>query len=67
VTAESLAGIADGLPCGFHDAELNALSVNWEQRVAVVLGEAWVPDDGPREIYRPFRLSMSGLHKLACS
>jgi hypothetical protein len=65
VTAESLAGIADGLPCGFHDAELNALSVDWEQRVAVVLGEAWVPDDGPREIYRPFRLSMSGLHKLA--
>lgn len=28
-------------------------------------GEAWVPEDGPPEIYRPFRLSMSGLQKLA--
>jgi hypothetical protein len=44
---------------------LNSLSVDWEQRVAVVLGEAWVPGDGPPEIYRPFRLSMFGLHKLA--
>ena len=64
MTTESLAGIAAELPCGFHDAELNSLSVDWEQRVAVVLGEAWVPDDGPPEIYRPFRLSMSGLHRL---
>jgi hypothetical protein len=65
MTSESLAGIADELPCGFHDAELSSLSVDWGQRVAVVLGEAWVPQDGPPEIYRRFRLLMSGLHKLA--
>jgi hypothetical protein len=64
-TAETLAAIAERLPNGFHDAELRSLAVDWTSLVATIVGEAWAATDGPSEVYRPFRLVMSGLHNLA--
>jgi hypothetical protein len=64
MATESLAAIADKLPNGFHDAELNSIAVDWGACIATVTGEAWVAEDGPPEVYRPFRLTLSGLQKL---
>jgi hypothetical protein len=50
------------MPCGFHDATLHAVHVDWPQARVVITGVAWVAEDEPDpEVYRPFRLSITGL------
>jgi hypothetical protein len=64
MSAFSLSSVADQLPNGFHDAELKFLAVDMALHVAIIEGEAWVAEDGPPEVYRPYRLTLSGLRSL---
>ncbi|MFZ2490206.1 MAG: hypothetical protein WA208_01850 [Thermoanaerobaculia bacterium] len=61
----NLAELAESLPNGLHDAELARWTVDYVARTAVLELELWVAtDDSPRELYRPARLTLSGVEYL---
>jgi hypothetical protein len=57
--------IAASIPNGFHDAELNSLTIDYAKREARLILDIWVADDqeNPEELesYRPAEVTLSGL------
>ncbi len=64
MVTEAISAVAAEMPNGFHDAELKSLAVDMHRHVATLEGDAWVAEEGPPEVYRPFRLTLSGLETL---
>ena len=53
--------LAESLPNGLHDAELRSVSIDYLERTAILELEIWVDDKDILEIYRPARITLTGL------
>lgn len=54
--------LEDSLPNGLHDAKLRRVSIDYIERTAILELEIWVDDiDALLELYRPARITLSGL------
>jgi hypothetical protein len=60
----SIAEIEEGLPSGFHDAELFSVEVDWKAERLTFRGAVDVSKGDPPEEYRPFVLVVDGLRAL---
>ncbi|CAN5517968.1 hypothetical protein BH20ACI3_BH20ACI3_09210 [soil metagenome] len=62
----TLEEIADTLPNGFHDAQINSISINYEKREVTIDLEIWVSDSVEDDSEKYLAAELKLLHFLFC-